>query len=68
MSAALGCKKALEFFQRKGRVCAGNPRGVSCAVEMIRFSELLEVLKIDSSLSKRHFRQAEAADTEYPPL
>lgn len=59
--AAQAVKKRWRFRPRKGRVCAGNPRGVFRAVEIVRFSELFEVLKISLSLSKILFQQAETS-------
>ena len=34
-----------DFPQRKGRVCAGNPRRVSCAIEILSFQTFYKVLK-----------------------
>ena len=47
--------KAGDFPQRKGRVCAGNPRRVSCAIEILSFQNFIKVLKTCSAGRKDFF-------------
>ena len=47
--------KAGDFPQRKGRVCAGNPRRVSCAIEILSFQNFIKVLKTCSAGRKGFF-------------
>ena len=47
--------KAGDFPQRKGRVCAGNPRRVSCAIEILSFQNFYKVLKTGSAGRKDFF-------------
>ena len=51
--------KEVNSPQRKGRVCAGNPRGVSRAIKILSFQNFYEVLKTCSAGEKRLFRHAE---------
>ena len=56
--------KEVDSPQRKGRVCAGNPRRVSCAIEILSFQNFYEVLKTCSAGRKDFFdtlRQRETA-------
>ena len=43
------------FPQREGRVCAGNPRRVSCAIEILSFQNFYKVLKTGSAGRKDFF-------------
>ena len=43
------------ILRRKGRVCAGNPRRVSCAIEILSFQNFYEVLKTCSAGRKDFF-------------
>ena len=47
--------KAGDFPQRKGRVCAGTPRRVSCAIEILSFQNFYKVLKTCSAGRKDFF-------------
>ena len=40
------CRKKGRPSQREGRVCAGNPGGVSCAISIPRFSAKLKNVKL----------------------
>ena len=43
------------FPQREGRVCAGNPRRVSCVIKIISFQNFYKVLKTGSAGRKDFF-------------
>ena len=47
--------KEVDSPQRKGRVCAGNPRRVSCAIEILSFQNFYKVLKTCSAGRKDFF-------------
>ena len=47
--------KEVDSPQRKGRVCAGNPRKVSCTIEILSFQNFYEVLKTCSAGRKDFF-------------
>ena len=47
--------KEVDSPQRKGRVCAGNPRRVSCAIEILSFQNFYKVLKTGSAGRKDFF-------------
>ena len=47
--------KVGDFPQRKGRVCAENPRRVSRAIEILSFQNFYEVLKTCSAGRKDFF-------------
>ena len=47
--------KVVNSPQRKGRVCAGNPRRVSCAIEILSFQNFYKVLKTGSARRKDFF-------------
>ena len=47
--------KVVNFPRWKGRVCAGNPRRVSCAIEIISFQNFYKVLKTCSAGRKSFF-------------
>jgi hypothetical protein len=47
--------KVVNFPRWKGRVCAGNPRRVSCAIEIISFQNFYKVLKTCSAGQKSFF-------------
>ncbi|WP_419015063.1 hypothetical protein, partial [Dysosmobacter sp.] len=47
--------KEVDSPQRKGRVCAGNPRRVSCAIEILSFQSFYKVLKTGSAGRKDFF-------------
>ena len=34
--------RVMNFLKRKGRVCAGNPGGVSCAIYIDRFQSFFK--------------------------
>ena len=58
--------KEVDSPQRKGRVCAGNPRRVSCAIEILSFQNFYKVLKTGSAGRKDFFDtlRGEAVDKE----
>ena len=41
--------------RREGKVCAGNPRRVSCAIEILSFQNFYKVLKTCSAGRKDFF-------------
>ena len=47
--------KVVNSPQWKGRVCAGNPRRVSCAIEILSFQNFYKVLKTGSAGRKDFF-------------
>ena len=47
--------KEVDSPQRKGRVCAGNPKRVSCAFEILSFQNFIKVLKTGSAGRKDFF-------------
>ena len=47
--------KVVNSPRRKGRVCAGNPRRVSCAIEILSFQNFYKVLKTCSAGRKDFF-------------
>ena len=47
--------KVVNSPRRKGRVCAENPRRVSCAIEILSFQNFYRVLKTCSAVRKDFF-------------
>ena len=56
--------KEVDSPQRKGRVCAGNPRRVSCAIEILSFQNFYKVLKTGSAGRKDFFDTLKARSSE----
>ena len=55
--------KVVNSPRRKGRVCAGNPRRVSCAIEILSFQNFYKVLKTCSAERKDFFDTLRAFTT-----
>ena len=56
--------KVVNSPRRKGRVCAGNPRRVSCAIEIISFQNFYKVLKTCSAGRKDFFDTLSLRDSD----
>ena len=55
LSKSQTVNKVVNSPRRKGRVCAGNPRRVSCAIEILSFQNFYRVLKTCSAGRKDFF-------------